>query len=950
MPHSLFVPDYDEDGRLITDQRQLRIRNESRTPEIDRLANQSLQARDEAIKAAHLQAEQKTKAEKEFQANAQAAAKYGIPPQALSPAGMGVAQMLDAEQELNARFEAKKQELAQKYQGPDAGNIVRELDELHQTQDRELAAKFANNPLAEQAIATRAQEFRSQAANWLHGEIQTKQQQYFDAVDKKCNDALITQISGMQPERFSGALATRENEMRALGRAPGQIQAAKQALIGSYFQNLAVTAPSAFFEAVKQPAAKEGAAPGSARPHAEGSALANKPQNILSRFAETLPEEELGRLSRMAEKTRTELGKKEEFAKINLRQQEILQELTGLDPAVQRAEIEKITAGMEERKMTDTLKTRLSLQLDYEDAVRAARDWETGTKILQEDFGPLEKLEAIATANISEAAREGLIREVMGEPAPETPENREAALDAIKKVGSGAIQSERQLYAICQQQGLTRSQAALLGDAFAGNGRVNGVPVGMAINALQQRDTSLANNPAALFGATERLLRDWPEGMMPTYKNVAEQTDTISQTVEHMPLENEISSIAATPFEQLLKKHGIIQPQQNNEFAGLLTGKLPKELLELPEIKQISRLNPEDEGSLLEELGKLEERQMISEEQRKVITLLFIQHQGERTSVMPVEGKLDYVDAIMRDYPDQASRNRLYAELRKKDPKAVFLDDKDMFAMLALTHGPDFAKDFARFQQFEIQARQKKKELAREAQILSDERTRVGTGDKRYKQLIEETEKINLKLETIESERMMAWDKLQSDYPFQRVVPEAFYREQAQMGNQWKNALKAKSEELGAYASRIKDAWQNKNMPEEQRKQLVRKELQEMLNFARANMDIRDAHGKPVTGKLELKDFGPGVSAKGMAEGNDIYINERPIFEGENIDFGKVLGTLFHESGHVHKNNMPPEKRRQVFGSNVDCYMPPSVSNDLYRLQPTELHGFYLETFADEIF
>ena len=46
MPHSLFVPDYDEDGRLITDQRQLRIRNESRTSEIDRLANQSLQARD----------------------------------------------------------------------------------------------------------------------------------------------------------------------------------------------------------------------------------------------------------------------------------------------------------------------------------------------------------------------------------------------------------------------------------------------------------------------------------------------------------------------------------------------------------------------------------------------------------------------------------------------------------------------------------------------------------------------------------------------------------------------------------------------------------------------------------------------------------------------------------------------------------------------------------------
>ena len=41
MPHSIFVPAYDDDGRLITDQRILRIMNEERTPEDDRRATKA---------------------------------------------------------------------------------------------------------------------------------------------------------------------------------------------------------------------------------------------------------------------------------------------------------------------------------------------------------------------------------------------------------------------------------------------------------------------------------------------------------------------------------------------------------------------------------------------------------------------------------------------------------------------------------------------------------------------------------------------------------------------------------------------------------------------------------------------------------------------------------------------------------------------------------------------
>lgn len=45
MPHTIYVPAYTEDGRMITDQRTLRIMNEERTPEDDRRDYESLKAK-----------------------------------------------------------------------------------------------------------------------------------------------------------------------------------------------------------------------------------------------------------------------------------------------------------------------------------------------------------------------------------------------------------------------------------------------------------------------------------------------------------------------------------------------------------------------------------------------------------------------------------------------------------------------------------------------------------------------------------------------------------------------------------------------------------------------------------------------------------------------------------------------------------------------------------------
>ena len=71
---------------------------------------------------------------------------------------------------------------------------------------------------SEQVVGERIREFRVQTSAWLQGEIQTRQKQYFDAVDQKCNNALAAQLNAMQPEQLGGALVRREQEMRALGR------------------------------------------------------------------------------------------------------------------------------------------------------------------------------------------------------------------------------------------------------------------------------------------------------------------------------------------------------------------------------------------------------------------------------------------------------------------------------------------------------------------------------------------------------------------------------------------------------------------------------------------------------------------------------------------------------------------------------------------------------------
>lgn len=78
MPYTIYVPAYTEAGRMIADQRTLRIMNEERTPEDDRRDYESLKAKEDAAKAARAKAERKAREEAEFQAGAQAAAQYGI--------------------------------------------------------------------------------------------------------------------------------------------------------------------------------------------------------------------------------------------------------------------------------------------------------------------------------------------------------------------------------------------------------------------------------------------------------------------------------------------------------------------------------------------------------------------------------------------------------------------------------------------------------------------------------------------------------------------------------------------------------------------------------------------------------------------------------------------------------------------------------------------------------
>ena len=227
---------------------------------------------------------------------------------------------------------------------------------------------------------------------------------------------------------------------------------------------------------------------------------------------------------------------------------------------------------------------------------------------------------------------------------------------------------------------------------------MNGIPVGPALNTFKQQNPELAENPAELLNATRGLIRDWPDGHTPSASNLFEQVEHYANQSSDIPL--------GKPFEVLLQENGILLQRPDNEFVGLLTANLSRELVGLPEMEQIASFGAGDDLSIFDELDKLEERQMTTPEERETITLLFIQHQGERTNVMLLDDTTSYVDTIAQDYADPARQKQLYDELRKKDPKAVFLDDRDMYAMLTLTHGADFAKAYAAFQQAENQRKQ----------------------------------------------------------------------------------------------------------------------------------------------------------------------------------------------------------------------------------------------------
>ncbi len=906
MPHSIFVPAYDADGRLITDQRILRIMNEERTPEDDRRAYESLKAKDEAAKAARIQTEQKAREEKEFQAGAQAAAQYGIAPQTLRPAGMEVARMLDAEQEMNARFEEKKQELAQKYQGPEAGNMARELNELHQKQDAELAAKFASNPVAEQVVGERIRGFRVQTSAWLQGEIQTRQQQYFDAVDQKCNDALAAQINGMQPEQLGGALVRREQEMRALGRTPEQIGAARQTLLGSYFQNLATYNPSAFLEAVKQP--------GPSIDQGAGNSNASSLQNPLTGLAKALPAEQLGKLSRLAERAQVTLEKKEKMAQISMRQQETMQNLTGLDSKDQRAEIEKITAGMEDREMAEILKTRLNLQLDYEDGIRAARDWETGAKILQEDSGPLEKLKAIATADISEAAREALINEIMGDPTArsgETPENRQAALDAIKKIGSGAIQSERQLYAIFQQQGLTRGQAALLGDAFAGNGRVNGVPVGMAINALQQRDPALAGNPAALLNATERLLRDWPEDMMPTMKNIQEQSLSYKERFDK---------------GEYIRASGSFDPSyipdvQQNPATANAAG-------EGAQIKFDAGFqgleNSEQEARMHEEYNKNPKAVWNQNNPRSYQSE--IPYVRSFTSGLDKMDAQDAIDEIGKMSPRQ--KGTLYGELLKADREDISKPNVQ-YAFLVLSNGEQYARDYVELKRQTAPVEAEAHELNKEMIRLADLRDKtVRKNSPEYNQLDTRHKRASEDYEAKQEIVANLWNEFEQKHGFEASYPPEFVEARKNELAAWKAALckQESADKLKGWVHEI-----NATSDRAQKKQLLR----EMLNYV-----IIEA-GIPMS-KLSIYKMESGM--RGKTGGDWVAVNEDLLKHPLQLDV--VLDTLFHEAGHVIVNTMPQAERSGIHNS---YYLPPRFHPIHYKHQKEEVFAHYMGEQGSEL-
>ena len=246
---------------------------------------------------------------------------------------------------------------------------------------------------------------------------------------------------------------------------------------------------------------------------------------------------------------------------------------------------------------------------DHTKKQQTTKEWELLELFRNPGLSLIKKLELLNTpGTTSPELHERIARETLGETIPATSENAQASLALLTLITKGEIRTLPDLQAQFISKDLTRDQAAFLQQCLEGQGRVNGIPVGLALNTLKQQNPELADNPAELLNAARELIRDWPEEMPATAKNLFEQAKYYVQ-----------DSVIANSFEKAISKHAQFNIDAFEQTRTEALEQIPAHLREIPYIQEILNSSLGGGHFVSEELDRMVECGMLSNEEAEAV-------------------------------------------------------------------------------------------------------------------------------------------------------------------------------------------------------------------------------------------------------------------------------------------------------------------------------------------
>ena len=277
-----------------------------------------------------------------------------------------------------------------------------------------------------------------------------------------------------------------------------------------------------------------------------------------------------------------------------------------------------------------------------------------------------------------------------------------------------------------------------------------------------------------------------------------------------------------------------------------------------------------------------------------------------------------------------------YNRLKDYKPEDVYFDGNNLYTLLTLSHGPSFAEAFVNYREDTRSVWKATEEFREELQRIEagGPISHTDPGDPRRRELRDIIDKANKEIDA-------AWDKLQNAFSFETMFSDVkFKSEQAKLQSEWATNLRTPevNSDLYARAQKVRATFKG-DYPTAVERPAFEAALIELLRAALKAAWTNDSRHLVDKIELRIKNF-PKGSGNAVTHGNTITFNYNQFFSEGPINFAEIIRILFHEAAHVIQHNMPKEEFERIFGTYY--YMIPEISNNLYKLQPNELHANYM--------